>query len=411
MSVNVHLLRPVKTLTPSDASEVLRPSRRRLRWWIVLALGVVGISVLGARRAGLIGAPTVTVVVHQVALGLVEETLTNSKAGTVRAEHRAALSPELAGRVVKIPVVEGQRVGRGDVLLRLSDEEAVANVRLQRRAREAAEADARQACAMADRAGREYARISQLAAAELVSVAAVDQAATDRAAFAAACEAARAHVAHAAAAVTAADVVVRRTVLRAPFEGIVAAVHTEVGEWITPAPPGIHLPPAVEIIGPGALSVRAPLDEVDVARVQVGLPVRVVFDALPGRTLRGKVTRVAPYVLEQQEEGRTVDVDVTLDAPLADVGVLAGTSADVEVIVRSRDGVLRVPTNAIVDDRAVLVVEGDRLIERDLRFGLRNWAFAEVTGGLAPGALIVVSLDRPRVRAGARVRMEPERVR
>jgi HlyD family secretion protein len=215
-------------------------------------------------------------------------------------------------------------------------------------------------------------------------------------------------VASAGAAIAVADVAVRRTVLRAPFDAIIADVHTEVGEWITPAPPGIPVPPVIEIIAPGGLSVRAPLDEVDLSRVRVGLAARVVFDALPGATLAGKVTRVAPYVFDRQEEGRTVDVDVALDRPADATGVLAGTSADVEVIVQARDRVLRVPTNAIIDDRSVLVVDGDRLVERQVRFGLRNWAYAEIIDGLTPGSAIVVTLDRPGVEAGVRVRVEPE---
>ena len=410
MAVRVHLLRPVDT-APGDEL-VPRAGHRTARWpgWILLCVLLAVSGVLVARRAGLLGASVVPVAVHRVTYGTVEETLTNSKAGSVRAQHRAALSPEMSGRVVSIPVSEGQRVRRGDVLLRLANSEAAANVSVQQRMHEAALAAARQACATAERAAREYARVNQLTSESLLAMADLDRAVADRDATAAACEAARAHAAQAASAVAAVAVALRRTVLRAPFDGVVANIHAAVGEWITPAPPGIQLPPAVEIIGPGELSVRAPLDEVDEARVAVGLPARVTFDALPGRTFSGRVTRVAPYVSEHKEEGRTVDVDVSLDEP-APIGVRAGTSADVEVIVQTRHRVLRLPSNALIDDRLVLVAEGDRLTERTVRVGLRNWAYVEITEGLAPGAAVVVTLDRAGVEAGARVRVEPERPR
>jgi HlyD family secretion protein len=408
-TVNVHLLTPLDSAL--SARTTIRPHGRvaRITRWLVLIAVLVPAGLLGVRRLESWRTPTVVVGVHRVTSGRVEETLTNSRAGTVRAVQRAALSPELAGRVVAIPVVEGQRVRRGQVLLRLADDEALANAALQRRLRDAMEADARQVCTTAERAAREFARVRALGADQLVSAAAIDQAATESGAAAAACDAARAHVASAGAAIAAADVVVRRTVLRAPFDAVVADVHTEVGEWITPAPPGIPVPPVIEIIAPGGLSVRAPLDEVDLSRVRVGLAARVTFDAVPGATLAGKVTRVAPYVFDRQEEGRTVDVDVALDQPADAPGVLAGTSADIEIIVRARDHVLRVPTNAIIDDRGVLVVDDNRLVERRVRFGLRNWAFAEVTDGLTPGDAIVVTLDRAGVHPGARVRVEAGR--
>ena len=53
----------------------------------------------------------------------------------------------------------------------------------------------------------------------------------------------------------------------------------------------------------------------------------------------------------------------------------------------------------------MLVLEGDRLVERTLQVGLRNWDMTEVTGGLAPGDRVVVSLDRPEIKAGARARV------
>jgi HlyD family secretion protein len=59
----------------------------------------------------------------------------------------------------------------------------------------------------------------------------------------------------------------------------------------------------------------------------------------------------------------------------------------------------------------VMVVREARLARVPVETGLRNWDFVEVTRGLAPGDRIVVSLDRPEVRDGARVRIEGEAVR
>ena len=99
-----------------------------------------------------------------------------------------------------------------------------------------------------------------------------------------------------------------------------------------------------------------------------------------------------------------------LDDPDAAAGLLPGTSADAEVILSARDDVLRVPTQALLEGSRVLVLEEGRLVERTLEAGLRNWDVTEVTRGLAAGERVVVSLDRPEVKAGALARVpESER--
>jgi HlyD family secretion protein len=132
------------------------------------------------------------------------------------------------------------------------------------------------------------------------------------------------------------------------------------------------------------------------------------MDAYPGRGFPGRVVRVAPYVLDIQEQNRTFEIEAEFDDAAFARGLVPGASADVEVILAAKDGVLRVPTSALMEGNRVLVVEGDRLVEKTVTTGLRNWEFVEVTGGLAAGALVTVSLDRLEVKAGARVRIAGE---
>jgi len=145
------------------------------------------------------------------------------------------------------------------------------------------------------------------------------------------------------------------------------------------------------------------MDEVDSGNIHPGQPARVTFDSYPGRQFDGRVLRVAPYVLDREEQNRTVEIEVELDDPSA-VRLLPGTSADVEVLLEARERVLRVPTSALIEGEKVLVAENGVLAERKLGIGLKNWDWTEVRSGLAAGDLVVVSLDRPEVQAGAKVR-------
>ena len=87
-------------------------------------------------------------------------------------------------------------------------------------------------------------------------------------------------------------------------------------------------------------------------------------------------------------------------------GLLPGTSADVEVILEVRDAVLRLPASALLEGDRVLVAENGRLTERSVEIGIKNWDYAEVRGGLDEHQLVVISLDRAEVKAGARVAVE-----
>ena len=80
----------------------------------------------------------------------------------------------------------------------------------------------------------------------------------------------------------------QRTVLVAPFDGTVAKIVGEVGEYSTPSPPGVATPPAIDLIDESCLYVKAPMDEVDAPKIKVGQPVRITLDALPEASLPGQ---------------------------------------------------------------------------------------------------------------------------
>jgi HlyD family secretion protein len=369
------------------------------RLLIVAAVVLVGLAL----RATVFAPEPVPVEVVTVAAGRVEQTVTNSRAGTVRARRRAKLSPEFGGLVSALPFREGKRVRKGDVVLRLDDRLQRSEVAVARRERDAAAAQREQACLAAEQAARELARIGRLAEDQIASRDQLDRVQTEAEASAARCQAARAAVERAEAAVTLAETRLEKAVLRAPFDAVVAQLSTEIGEWVTPSPPGLPIPPVMDVFDPSSLYISAPMDEVDSARIAVGQRTRVSVDSHPGEHFPGRVTRVAPFVLDVEAQNRTVEIEVELDDSELAGSLLPGTSADVEVILSERQDVLRVPTAAVLQGSQVLVVENNTLSARPVRIGLRNWDFSEVAEGLQSGEQVVVSVDRPEVQAGARV--------
>ncbi len=150
-----------------------------MRRWIVRLLVPAGIvAVVFALRATVFKPEPIEVTVDEVSRGRVEQTVTNSRAGTVKARRRAQISPEIGGRVVDVPFREGEAFRKGDVLLRLDPSVSAARISVSRRELQAAEAQRQQACLGAERAERERDRLRKLAADGIVSTDAYDQAQT-----------------------------------------------------------------------------------------------------------------------------------------------------------------------------------------------------------------------------------------
>jgi HlyD family secretion protein len=191
--------------------------------------------------------------------------------------------------------------------------------------------------------------------------------------------------------------------MRAPFDGVVLDVTTEVGEWISPSPPGVMIPAVIDVIAPDSLYVGAPIDEADVAEVRVGQPCRITLDAYRDRSFSGRITYVASSVVSEREESRTLLVEAVFLEQDLPTNLLPGLSADLEIILTAHEDVLRVPTYALVEGDRALVVEDGRLVSHELEIGLRNWEYVEIVDGLQEGDRVVTSLDRPEVVAGARV--------
>ena len=350
----------------------------------------------------------VRVAVQTVDIGPVEATVANTRAGTVKARLRANLTPAIGGRIATMNVRKADRVKAGQVLLTLWNDDLQAEVRLARSEAVAAEAAVREACLLADLAEKQALRQSELRRSRATSESAYDEARTTARTRRAACEAAIAKQAVSTARVEAAGATLERTVLMAPFDGIVAEVNGEVGEYLTPSPPGIATLPAVDLISMDSLYVTAPIDEIDAAQIRAGMAARISLDAFPKQSFPARVRSVSPYVLEVAKQARTVDIEADFLEGTAPANLLAGYSADVEIILDTRPQVVRVPTEALLGDGAVYVVhrQTGRLARQKVETGLANWKFTEVLSGVDQGDVVVTSIDRQGLAEGVAVEAE-----
>jgi HlyD family secretion protein len=380
---------------PHDATR----QRFRFRWALALLL----LTALAGIVYHILRPKPVAVSLRSVERGTVERTVTNTRAGTVKACRRAKLSPSLGGQIARLPIREGDPVKAGQLLLELWNKDLAAQVGLAERQVSAARAQVRSVCAKSDVARRNADRLTRLRKSDAATAERADNAAAEAAALQAECEGSHIQVTVAEAQLEVAGANLERTRLFAPFDGIIGAINGELYEFVTPSPLGVPTPPVVDIIGSNCFYVTAPIDEVDVAGIQLDMPVRITLDAFARRNFSGHVRRIADFVLDVEKQARTVDVEAAFDTPDDFEVLLAGYSADIEIVLETRPDVIRVPTEAVIDGRRIYVFSEStgRIQLRTIKPGLSNWDHTEVLEGVAPAEQVVVNADQAGLHDGA----------
>ncbi|MGZ8160263.1 MAG: efflux RND transporter periplasmic adaptor subunit [Methylobacter sp.] len=347
----------------------------------------------------------IDVEIVRIEKGEVRATISNTRVGTVKACRRAFLAPATGGQVAKLHVREGDSVKKNQLLLEIWNQDLKAQVKLQEFQIMANQATAEQVCQLAGVSGREARRATLLKKYDIASEEEADAKKTDARAKRASCNASRMTVAASEANREAAQAAVERTYVFAPFAGRIAEINVELGEYVTPSPPGIATLPAVDLLDVSCLYVSAPIDEVDAPQIRTGMTACVSLDAFTEKRCSGTVSRIAPYVLEKEKQARTVEVEVKLTDPNDIKDLLPGYSADIEILLASKQQALKVPAEAVLENNRVMLMQDDGLlVERKFKPGLANWNTVEVLSGLNTGDKVVLSVGRDGVVAGAYAR-------
>ena len=197
--------------------------------------------------------------------------------------------------------------------------------------------------------------------------------------------AAQAQVDQARAARDLAQLALERATLRAPFDGVVAAVNVRAGE-VAPA-----TLPAITLVDTSAFRLTVSVDEMDVGRLAEGQSARVTLEALSGVVITGTVTHIAPAA---RFEGGVVYYNVTIALAPTDAPIRADMTANATIVVQELADVLLVPTWIVRVDRAtgqtyVNRQVGNRIERVDVELGTRYEGQAQVLSGLAEGDELV----------------------
>ena len=333
----------------------------------------------------------IKVIATQPDIRNVEQTVSNTRAGTIDACRRSKMSPAMGGQIATLAVDEGDMVEKDQILLELWNKETKARVK-------AAERSSEQACIISAKAQRDADRANELFSKGLTSEEAKEAAVTNAESGTAACNAAKAQVEVNKASL-------ERTQLIAPFSGIVAEIEGELGEYVTPSPVGVATKPTLDLIDNTCIYIKAPIDEIDAPEVVAGLKSRITMDAFGQKEFPATVRRVAPYVLDLEKQARTVEIEAVFDNPQE--FLLPGYSADITIIIDTSEATLSIPSQALMAGGFVYLINSDNSISKtEIKVGLSNWQHTEVLGGLTIEDEIVLSVDRLGLEDGATIIVE-----
>ncbi len=377
-----------------------------------LGAAVVVLVVLNAAAQGDRGA---SVRVEEVAPRDLVATVTAS--GQIAPKTSVDVSSDVQGRIVEIPVREGDFVRRGDLVLRIDPSQFEARVASAQALVASAEASALQARANRDQAKRARDRAEQLRRQDpnLMSDEQIEQAQTSYEVAEAMATSAEHQVAQAQAGLQDAREQLAKTVLRAPMSGEVTRMAVEVGEVAVPGTFSRETGLLMTISDLSVIQVNVRVDETDVVRLHIADSAEVTIDAFPDSTFAGRVTKISKSAVQGlaataggTNQAVDYDVEVTLDNPPE--AIRPDLSATAKIVTATRDTTLSIPIIALTvrehqpistetapqdttgkgDEVEGVFIYRDGIVEfRPVRVGIAGEEYFEVLDGLTAGDSIV----------------------
>lgn len=389
-----------------------RPSASPPRWPWLLAAGAIAAAVFGwLLLRGPAAVPVKTVTAQPVREGAQASVLDAS--GYVVARRQATVSSKVTGKVTEIMIEEGQAVREGEVLARLDDSNAQAQLALAQAQLEAARAQLAEVQVQLEESRRQLARTRELASRKLVSEQALDTAQASVDSLAARLDTTRRNVTVAERSVAVQKQQLEDTVVRAPFDGVITVKNAQPGEMISPLSAGGDgtRTGIGTLVDMDSLEIEVDVNENFINRVRAGQPAVARLNAYPDWEIPTEVVAVIPTA-DRSKATVTVRVGFKEKDPrvLPEMGVRVSfrENAQTPVTAQAPGGVLVAPEAIQLDgDRGIVFVVADNTLERRaVRVAGKTAGGVRVSSGLAAGETLAVG-DFAQFSDGLAVSVQP----
>jgi HlyD family secretion protein len=326
------------------APKIVRRKRRKWRRWALLAfLALVaggGIYFVTTRER------LITVTTEKAAVRDITQLV--SATGKIRPEIEVKISPEVAGEIIELPVVDGQRVRKGDLLVKIKPDNYIARVKQAEAALSAAEADCLQRKSQMLNDRLDLRRAQDLFGKKLISETEFKGAETKSQVSAASYEASLHQIDVARSSLDQARVLLDKTVIYAPMDGTVSTLNSELGERVV-ATGDFTGTEVMRLADLDSMEARVDVNENDVVNVKVGDSVRIQVDAYPGKQFRGTVKRIASTATVKNEgtQQEVTNFEVRIGANHPEFQLRPGMSANVDIETQTVKDAISVPIQSV----------------------------------------------------------------
>jgi HlyD family secretion protein len=328
-------------VAPSSITERERARWKHLIWWVALAL-VIGVGLYFVER----GPDPVAITTEKATVRDITQLV--SATGKIRPEVEVKISPEVAGEIIEMPVIVGQPVQKGDLLMKIKPNNYVARVKQAEASLSAAQADSLQRKVQMLNDQLDLRRAQELYTKKLLSE-------TDYKAAETKSEVSQASYASALHQIDVAksnldqnEDLLSKCVIYSPMDGVISVLSSEIGERVV-ATGDFAGTEVMRVANFGSMEVRVDVNENDVVNVDIGEKALIKVDAYPGKLLVGTVKRIASTATVKnegtQQEVTNFEVRIRVTNPA--VQLRPGMSASVDIETQTAHHVVVVPIQSV----------------------------------------------------------------
>jgi HlyD family secretion protein len=331
--------------------------------------------------------------------------------GTIEPKISVDITSDVIAKIIDVPVEEGDHVRRGAVLVRLDTGQQEQRVRSAEAALSAARTRVLEMRSLLDKARADFERAQSMYQEQLLSRAEYDRIASEREVTEHQLNSVIQAVAESEAALAEARDQLRKHTVSAPMDGTVIRREADVGEVAVAGTLNNAGNLLMQVADLSVMEVEVKVDETEVVDLVVGQPAEVEVDAFPGRTFRGRVTRVANSAALEADstsvtgEKRSADFKVEITLEETDPRLRPGLNATARIVTATRAQVLSLPIQSLTvrelpspdgkgprrkqEQEGAFVVDGDSVSFRTVKTGIASERYFELLEGLKGGEEIV----------------------
>ena len=271
-----------------------------------------------------------------------------SGTGKIRPEVEVKISAEVAGEIVEMPVMVGQRVKKGDLLMRIKPDNYIARVKQAEASLSAAQADSLQRRVQTLNDQLDLRRAQDLFSKKLISETDYKAAETKTQVSQASYDSSLHQIDMAKSNLDQNRDLLSKCVIYSPMDGVISVLSSEIGERVV-ATGDFAGTEVMRVANFESMEARVDVNENDVVNVEVGDPVRIKVDAYPGKLLNGTVKQIASTATVKNEgtQQEVTNFEVRVQVVNPEVQLRPGMSASVEIETQTVHHVVAVPIQSV----------------------------------------------------------------